>query len=124
MLVHDFEGFARAELKWRKAMAYPPFTRLVALRIEGLDPEETKSRATELAKRLARKLPPPSWGVRLLGPAPAPIRKLKGKTRWQMLLKGPSHASLAGPLLVVEAFLDELPASVKVAIDVDPAAML
>ncbi len=124
MLVHDFDGFARAELKWRKAMAYPPFTRLVALRIEGLDPEETKSRATELAKRLARKLPPPSWGVRLLGPAPAPIRKLKGKTRWQMLLKGPSHASLAGPLSVVEAFLDELPASVKVAIDVDPAAML
>jgi len=124
MLVHDFDGFARAELKWRKAMAYPPFTRLVALRIEGLDPQETRTKATELAKRLARKLPPPSWGVRLLGPAPAPIRKLKGKTRWQMLLKGPSHASLAGPLSVVEAFLDELPASVKVAIDVDPAAML
>jgi len=124
MLVHDFDGFARAELKWRKAMAYPPFTRLVALRIEGLDPQETRTKATELAKRLARKLPPPSWGVRLLGPAPAPIRKLKGKTRWQMLLKGPSHASLAGPLSGVEAFLDELPASVKVAIDVDPAAML
>lgn len=124
MRVHDFNGFALAELNWRRAMAYPPFSRLAALRIEGLQPEETRSKAIELAKRLARRLPPPPWGVRLLGPAPAPIRRLKGKTRWQMLLKGPSHASLAGPLSAAEAFLDELPASVKLAIDVDPAAML
>jgi len=124
VLVHDFEGFARAELKWRKAMAYPPFSRLVALRVEGINPEQARAKALELAKRVARKLPPPSWGVRLLGPAPAPIRKLKGKTRWQMLLKGPTHAALAGPVCAAEAFLEELPGSVKVAIDVDPMGML
>ena len=124
VLVHDFEGFAWAELKWRKAMAYPPFSRLVALRVEGINPEQTRAKALELAKRVARKLPPPSWGVRLLGPAPAPIRKLKGKTRWQMLLKGPTHAALAGPVCAAEAFLEELPGSVKVAIDVDPMGML
>jgi len=124
VLVHDFEGFAWAELKWRKTMAYPPFSRLVALRVEGINPEQTRAKALELAKRVARKLPPPSWGVRLLGPAPAPIRKLKGKTRWQMLLKGPTHAALAGPVCAAEAFLEELPGSVKVAIDVDPMGML
>jgi primosomal protein N' (replication factor Y) len=63
-------------------------------------------------------------GVRLLGPAPAPLRRIKGMTRWQLLLKGPTHASLAGPLGAIEAALPELPASVKVVIDVDPAAML
>jgi primosomal protein N' (replication factor Y) len=62
--------------------------------------------------------------VRLLGPAPAPIARIKGKTRWQLVLKGPTHAALAGPLDAIEQALADLPSSVRVAIDVDPGAML
>ncbi len=47
--------------------------------------------------RWPRALPPPSHGVRLLGPAPAPIARIKGKTRWQLVVKGPNHAALLRP---------------------------
>jgi len=69
-------------------------------------------------------MPPASVGVRLLGPAPAPIARIKGRSRWQLLLKGPTHAALSPLLSTVEARMPELPSSVKVIIDVDPTAML
>jgi len=124
VLANDFEGFSTRELERRRALAYPPYTRMVGLRIEGAHAEQTASVARLLGDRMAARLPPASSGVRLLGPAPAPISRIKGKTRWQLLLKGPTHASLAGPLAAAEACLAELPSAVKVVIDVDPGAML
>ena len=123
-LTHDFEGFAAQELGWRKTLAWPPFTRLAAVRIEGPHAEQTAQAAKRLGAVISRALPPARVGVRLLGPAPAPIARIKGQTRWQLLLKGPTHASLAPVLGAIEAALPELPASVKVVIDVDPGAML
>jgi primosomal protein N' (replication factor Y) len=94
------------------------------VRIEGAHPEDTARAARALGAAMAEKLPPAAHGVRLLGPAPAPISKIKGKTRWQLLLKGPTHAALEPPLSAAEALLPELPASVRVTLDVDPGAML
>jgi primosomal protein N' (replication factor Y) len=124
VLAHDFEGFAQQELEWRRALAYPPFSRMAAVRIEGEHPEQTASVARMLGDFLSRRMPPPSVGVRLLGPALAPISRLRGRTRWQLLLKGPTHTAL-GPLLArLEAKLEDIPSGVKVTIDVDPSAML
>lgn len=124
VLAHDFDGFSVSELGRRKQMAYPPFTRLAAVRLEGDSPNLTREVAERIGDWMAEKLPHGSLGVRLLGPAPAPIARIKGKTRWQLLLKGPTHASLAGPLGELERRMAELPAAVKVVIDVDPGAML
>ncbi len=124
VLAADFDGFSTRELERRKALAYPPFTRMVAFRVEGANPDQTGQVARWLGDRMAARLPPASSGVRLLGPAPAPIARIKGKSRWQLLLKGPTHASLAGPVSAAEALLPELPSAVKVIIDVDPGAML
>jgi primosomal protein N' (replication factor Y) len=77
-----------------------------------------------LGDYLSRRMPPPSAGVRLLGPALAPISRLRGRTRWQLLLKGPTHAALAPLLARLEVKLEDIPAGVKVTIDVDPGAML
>ena len=77
-----------------------------------------------LGDYLGRHMPPSSWGVRLLGPAVAPIARIRGKTRWQMLLKAPTHAALAPLLARLEAKLVDIPSAVRVTIDVDPAAML
>ncbi|MEN9799208.1 MAG: hypothetical protein RL653_2904 [Pseudomonadota bacterium] len=121
---HDYEGFAEQELDWRRSFLYPPFARLVAIRVEGEHPEQTASVARALGQRMARALPRASSGVRLLGPAPAPIARIRGKTRWQLLLKAPTHAAMNGPLDAAEALLPELPKAVKVVIDVDPGAML
>jgi primosomal protein N' (replication factor Y) len=124
MLAGDYDGFSAAELKRRKSMAWPPYTRMAVVRLEGTSPELTARVARRLGARMAAALPPPSEGVRLLGPAPAPISRIKGKTRWQLVVKGPTHASLARPLDSVESVLDKIPAGVRVVIDVDPAAML
>jgi primosomal protein N' (replication factor Y) len=124
VLGHDFAGFSEGELGRRKALAYPPYTRMASIRIDGEHPELTARVARELGALLAKHMPPASHGVRLLGPAPAPIARIKGRTRWQLLLKGPSHASFGALLDRVEARLPELPNSVKVVIDVDPTAML
>lgn len=123
-VAHDYDGFAAQELAWRKALAYPPFARMAAIRLEGEHPEQTASVARFLGEQVARRLPPASVGVRMLGPAPAPVARIKGKTRWQLLLKGPTHASLAPLLARVEACLEQVPSTVRVVIDVDPGAML
>jgi primosomal protein N' (replication factor Y) len=62
--------------------------------------------------------------MRILGPAPAPITRIKGKTRWQLVLKAPSHAVMARTIDAIERALEEVPNAVRVVIDVDPAAML
>ncbi|HYH95939.1 helicase-related protein, partial [Hyalangium sp.] len=124
VLAHDFEGFAQQELEWRHALAYPPFSRMTAVRIEGEHPEQTASVARMLGDFLSRRMPPPSAGVRMLGPALAPISRLRGRTRWQLLLKGPTHAALSPLLARLEVKLEDIPSGVKVTIDVDPGAML
>jgi primosomal protein N' (replication factor Y) len=124
MLVHDFDGFAQGELERRKVLAWPPYTRMAAVRLEGEHPEQTASVARQIGDFLSRNMPPASWGVRLLGPSLAPISRIRGRTRWQLLLKAPSHAALAPLLARLEAKLVDLPSAVRVTIDVDPAAML
>ncbi len=118
---HDYEQFAVAELARRKELGYPPFRRMLAVRLEGEDGVATERTARRLAEA-ARKWAVP--GVQLLGPAPAPIAKLRGRMRFQILLLAdgvrPLH-TVARRLLEVA---DQAPAGVKVALDVDPASML
>lgn len=123
-VAHDFEGFAQVEVGRRKALGWPPFSRLAAVRVEGEDPHATEQAAKRLGRAIAQALPPASQGVRLLGPAPAPIAKVKGKTRWQLVLKAPNHALLQKPLEAAERVIDELPLSIRAVLDVDPGAML
>jgi primosomal protein N' (replication factor Y) len=121
---HDFTQFAAQELEWRKALLYPPFSRMVAVRVEAQDASLAQRTARALAQAAIRKLPPPEQGVRMLGPAPAAIARIQGKTRWQLLLKAPGYGPLAGPLGALEDEARAAPSSVKVVVDVDPGAML
>lgn len=124
VLEHDFDAFSAQELDWRKALAYPPFSRMVAVRIEAADAGLVQRTARALAHAAARKLPPPEAGVRMLGPAPAAIARIQGKTRYQLILKAPTYGLLAGPLAALEDEAQRGPSSVKVVVDVDPGAML
>jgi primosomal protein N' (replication factor Y) len=89
---HDFLGFYNEEIQFRKALNYPPFSRLVNFRLVGNSEKKTKAVAEEMgsiAQSLLKK--GLQKGIEILGPSTAPFAKMKGKFRWQMLAKGRTH---------------------------------
>ncbi len=106
---HDYEGFAREELEVRRALRYPPFTRLLVVTRSDVREEVARADCEDEAARLRPQLK--AQGVEVLGPGPAVIPRLRSLHRWQITLKG---ARLDG---VAEL----LPAGKGWALDVDPA---
>jgi len=123
---HDFSRFAERELAYRKALSYPPFIRMVNLRLEGLDRDKVKSLAEHLAKTLRSLCQEQKEAPVLLGPAPTPIERLKGRYRWHLLLKGrESHTLHALVRKAKETVLAHAKAQgIRVIVDVDPYSML
>jgi primosomal protein N' (replication factor Y) len=123
---HDFSRFAALELRYRRKLGYPPFARMVNVRFEGKDGGQVKETAARFAQLIAARAPRNGKSITILGPAPAPIERIKGRERWQVLLKGADR-----PLLhdlignVQEEFLErERSPYVRIVVDVDPYNML
>jgi primosomal protein N' (replication factor Y) len=117
---HDYAGFAEGELEERRRRGWPPFARLLAVRVEG-----TEQGAPRAAEALARAARPALRGeVALLGPAPAAIERLRGRTRWHLLFRAEAPA----PLFRIHAALEPLarrpPAGAQIRFDMDPHSML
>jgi primosomal protein N' (replication factor Y) len=97
----DYEGFYRQEIEARRQSGYPPFTRLALARLSGENEDAVKRGARWIAEALQqevsrdRDLAP---FVRILGPAPPGLARLKGRYRWQILLKSYGRAPLAAAL--------------------------
>ena len=110
----DREGFYKLELEARRAWGDPPFGRMVAVIVDGL--QEAEVIAT--ARRLAADFPK-TEGLRLLGPAPAPVARKNERWRWRLLVK--TVASAHGPL---KHWLESAPlgAGVRITVDVDPVS--
>jgi len=114
---HDVAGFLAHELARREELGYPPFSNLVTVVVSGPDPDGPRRALAEL--RRALRLP----GVQLLGPAP--LLRLRGRHRAQLLAKTANpraFASRAGRLLAAAA-----PAmrrdGLTVVVDVDPQSL-
>jgi primosomal protein N' (replication factor Y) len=123
---HDYTGFMRAELERRRVLGYPPYSRLVSLRLDARDASAVESRAQALAATLRERAG--ALGLEpgaVLGPAAPPIERLRGRHRRQILLR---HADVrALRALARRARAEEHAlrrAHVRVAIDVDPYSML
>jgi primosomal protein N' (replication factor Y) len=85
----DYEGFYAAELPARKAFTFPPFADLAVLTRTDADDERAASSAREAAEAIATGLLKDGVeGIRVMGPAPAFIHRLRGEYRWQITLKG------------------------------------
>jgi len=127
-IAHDFAGFAAEELRYREALGYPPFSKLVHLRFEGLNAARVESSARSSAAELRSQngSRPRVRQARILGPAPAPIERLRARYRWQILLKGRSAGDLRALVrpVMLEADRRGRNVGVRVAIDVDPYGML
>ncbi len=121
---HDYQGMYAREIELRKGLSYPPFSRIVNIRIEGSDEELVRNSAMNLA-RVAVRLQQGSQ-PEILGPAPAPLTRLRDKYRWQLLLKGGKHELLHGFLnhLEPEIYTLSKGGRVRISIDVDPEYMM
>jgi primosomal protein N' (replication factor Y) (superfamily II helicase) len=117
---HDYEGFARAELAERQAAGYPPFTRMVALRLDAPDLERAREAATTAAEA-ARAAG--GEAVRVRGPAEAPLGRLRGRARWQVWLSSLDRGALA---VAARAASNAVRpgGDLRLAVDVDPQSVL
>ena len=118
----DYPAFFEKELHFRRMMHYPPFTALASVIV--------RDRKIENAIRWSRAIeaclaPHAAHGLKILGPAAAPLARLKREYRFQFLLKAPKRAQLARALSACLDFCveKEIPAS-AILVDVDPLSLM
>ena len=114
----DKDRFYAEEVAERKDANLPPFGRLASLIISGRDAADVRKLATEMAKSA-----PDHPGLRILGPAPAPIAMLRGRYRQRLLVMAEDHVDLTAAL---KPWVDKIKprGNLRVQIDVDPYSFL
>jgi primosomal protein N' (replication factor Y) len=124
----DYELFFRQEIHYRKTLGYPPFSRLIQLRISGADADRTAAQAQRIGHccRQICRHQPQSAQLEILGPIEAPLARIANQYRWQLLLKGARYKPLQR---VVHTLLFDKRAPAKkrgvsLAVDVDPVFLM
>jgi primosomal protein N' (replication factor Y) len=117
----DYLAFFERELQFRRLLHYPPFTALASILVRDTKIENAIRWSRHLSAFLA---PQESRGVKVLGPAAAPLARLKREYRFQFLLKAPKRAQLTRVVAELLAFSDEKEIPRKaVLVDVDPLSL-
>ncbi|HEX3659779.1 MAG TPA: primosomal protein N' [Pirellulales bacterium] len=120
---HDYAAFAEHELPIRESLGYPPFGAMARLVVRGPVEAVANQFAEHLAERLRQALAASEVDARLLGPAPAPIAKLRGKYRFQLQLQSADAGRLHQALVEATTGLKP-PDHVQWIVDIDPLEML
>jgi primosomal protein N' (replication factor Y) len=118
---HDYESFYEAEIQFRRTFHYPPVTSMIAILFRGENLADVEKAATHCG-RLLEEAVQPLAGTRVQGPAPAPMARIKGVWRYQILLRSPQRTGLRRAVEAV--MLSRKLKGVEVAIDVDPINIL
>ena len=111
---NDRKGFTEVELKIRKRSLLPPYGRLASIIVSSKD----EGKVQEFCKKL-KSLIPSSKNIRVLGPAPSPIMRIRNRVRYRFLIKAAKNSD-------IQRFIKEwigktkIPNSMRVIIDVDP----
>ena len=118
----DYSAFFERELHFRRMMAYPPFTSLANVIVRDTSLEKTIRWSRQLSEYFS---PLDGESVRILGPATAPLARLKKEHRFQFLLKSPKRSVLTKLLSGAIAYCDakEIP-DTAVLVDMDPLSLL
>jgi primosomal protein N' (replication factor Y) len=119
---HDYGGFVASELAHRQAHLYPPFQRLARLIVRSREQLAAAAFAEVMAGAF-NAVVPKTPDVRLLGPAEAPVFRLKGYYRYHFQLRSSSAGTLHQVLRAVLPTLRP-PSNVEFSLDVDPFQML
>jgi primosomal protein N' (replication factor Y) len=120
---HDYQTFAVQELANRESLAYPPFASMLRLVVRGEKEAATREFADALGEQLTAALERHEAAARVLGPAPAPIAKLRGRYRFQLQVQSRHGDRLRAAAAEVAAEI-KTPAEVQWIVDVDPLDML
>jgi len=123
---HDYCSFFDEEIVSRRELNYPPAGHVVLVRVDGKHPHDVEQAGKWLAERGRETFETQSspGGVDLLGPAEAPLSRLKGRTRWLLLLKG-DRSKVRQVVSGMLRRTKDLPVKgVRVTVDVDPLMML
>jgi primosomal protein N' (replication factor Y) len=121
---HDYESFYREELAHRQALGYPPFGRLAHAVVSSPLAEAAERAAGDLAEALREYPECRDGSVEVLGPAPAPIARLRGRYRFQILLKGSLFRHVRDAARALQLASARAPREVRVTVDVQPQHML
>ena len=117
----DYQAFYERELEFRRAMRYPPFSAMANVLVRS----EKQEVALRMAGDLGQALSPPPEQIKILGPAEAPVPRLKNEYRYQFLLKAVSRVALNELLRRVRQFaLDRKWGATALVIDVDPVTLM
>jgi primosomal protein N' (replication factor Y) (superfamily II helicase) len=124
----DYIDFFNREIPFRKALQYPPFTRMILVKISGVQKEKVEQTAVTAAQILAylKNTGPESAGaVEILGPIEAPIQRISSRFRWQLLVKSPSFRQVSS---LVQGLLHHPDIKrikgVILGVDVDPYSLM
>jgi primosomal protein N' (replication factor Y) len=114
----DYAGFFEQELNFRQTMQYPPAVALVNAVVKGRTHQGAHNDAAELVQELRTNGAP----YRVLGPAPAPLSRLKGEYRVQFFMKGGQRTAMRQALLAALATRPDIRR--RTIVDVDPMSVL
>lgn len=119
---HDYMTFYQKEILYRKSFRFPPYSRLANIIISGKKLDNVIKTTKNLVNVMQKKTP----GIELLGPAPAPISRIKSKYRWHIIIKGKKADILAD---FIKDKLQEFEhnfskAGIEIFIDIDPMFLL
>jgi primosomal protein N' (replication factor Y) (superfamily II helicase) len=117
----DYQGFYEKELNFRRMMHYPPFSAMANVLVRS----EKKEMAMRMSAELGFLLNPPPEKLRVMGPAEAPVPRLKNEYRYQFLIKAASRKSLNELLQKIRNFAVEHKwGATALVIDVDPLTLM
>ncbi|PYR97742.1 MAG: primosomal protein N' [Acidobacteria bacterium] len=121
-ITQRFEDFYARESRYRKAMFYPPFTALAGIMVADRDAVRAGNTAREIGEYLDSLR---SNAIRILGPAPAPLERIKRMHRHQLLIKSASRSTLHQLLGRLREYIEDRKlGATRVFIDVDPVSLL
>ena len=116
----DFEGFRNFDLEFRKLLNYPPYSRIILLNFRG----ENEKSVAEYAQKIHNELLPYIHeDITMTPPSPAPIERIKGKFRYQILIKGNKLKTLREAVRILVLHRTP-PKNVEFYADVDPQSLL
>jgi primosomal protein N' (replication factor Y) len=125
-LTGDYKNYAEQELLLRKELNYPPFGRLAGIRVLGKEAGLTESLADQIGQRgeQLKQLNSKYDEIQILGPAPAPLFKIRNKYRFHLLLKAQNASILSGFCRQLIGDGKWIPSGTKVQVDIDPINLL